>query len=48
LNTGLTGLQAAEQIAEELQHPNPQVVIDGAKMLIDDWLERGILIFATP
>jgi hypothetical protein len=48
LNTGLTGLQAAEQIAEELQHPNPQVVINGAKMLIDDWLKRGILIFATP
>jgi hypothetical protein len=47
LNTGLSGLQAAEQIAQELQHPNAQVVIDGAKMLIDDWLQRGILISPT-
>ncbi len=48
LNNGLTGLKAAEQIAQELQHPNPQVVIDGAKLLIDDWLQRGILISTTP
>ncbi len=47
LNDGLSGLQAAEQIAQELQHPNPPVVIEGAKALIDDWLQRRILISAT-
>jgi len=44
LNEGMTGQEAATSIAEELQHPNPQVVIDGAKALIDDWLQRDILI----
>ncbi len=44
LNEGLTGQNAAEQIAEELQHPNPDVVIEGARGLISDWLEREILI----
>ena len=44
LNQGVEGQLAAEQIAEELQHPNPQVVIDGARELINDWLHRGVLI----
>lgn len=44
LNEGLTGKMAAEQIASELQHPNPQVVIAGARVLIDDWLQREVLI----
>lgn len=44
LNAGLTGQVAAEQIATELQHPNPTVVIDGAQALINDWLERGVLV----
>lgn len=44
LNDGLTGQVAAEQIAEELQHPEPQIVIDGARALISDWLAREILI----
>lgn len=44
LNEGLTGQVAAEQIAQELQHPNPQVVIDGARGLISDWLQRDILV----
>lgn len=44
LNEGLTGHMAAEQIADELQHSNPQIVIDGARSLIDDWLGREILI----
>lgn len=46
LNEGNTAQQAAEKIAKELQHANPQIVIDGAKQLIDDWLQRGILILA--
>ena len=44
LNEGLTGQVAAEQIAEELQHPNPEIVIEGARSLIDDWLQRQVLI----
>lgn len=44
LNEGLTGQQAAIQIADELQHPNPEVVINGARSLINDWLQRGVLI----
>lgn len=44
LNDGLTGKVAAEQVASELKHPNPHVVIDGARFLIDDWLQRKILI----
>ena len=44
LNEGKVGQQAAELIAQELQHPNPHVVIDGAIALINDWLQRGILV----
>ncbi|MFW5451414.1 MAG: DUF2063 domain-containing protein [Methylophagaceae bacterium] len=47
LNEGLSGQVAAEQIIQELQHTNPQVVVDGAKALIDDWLQRGVLILAN-
>ena len=44
LNEGLTGHSAATQIAEELQHPNPETVIEGARSLIEDWLQRQVLI----
>ncbi len=44
LNEGLTAYTASKQIAEELQHPEPQVVIEGAKVLIDDWLQRQVLV----
>lgn len=43
LNEGQLPVDAAKQIAQELNHPQPQVVIDGAKQLLDDWLNRGIL-----
>jgi uncharacterized protein len=44
LNEGLTGQIATQQIAQELEHLNAQVVIDGAKELITDWIQRGVLI----
>ena len=44
LNEGLTGQVAAEQIAQELQHPNLQIVIEGARALINDWLQRQVLV----
>ena len=43
IGEGLTGQAAAEQIATELQHPNPDVVINGAKVLIKEWLARRII-----
>lgn len=44
LNAGNTCLEAATAIAQELQHPNPDVVIDGAKSLLQDWISRGMII----
>lgn len=44
LESGLTGEQAAVEIADALQHPNADVVKDGARQMIQDWLDRGILI----
>lgn len=44
LNEGQTGQQAAEKIAQELQHPNPEVVVEGARTLIHDWIQRSILV----
>lgn len=44
LDEGITGEHAAQQISEELQHPTPQAVIDGARTMIQDWLARGILV----
>lgn len=44
LNAGLTGTQAATQIAEELQHHNHEVVMTGARQLIVDWIQRGITV----
>lgn len=44
LGEGLTGKIAAEKIAEELQHPTPKAVIDGAQSLVKNWVERGILV----
>ncbi|MDC9725136.1 MAG: putative DNA-binding domain-containing protein [Gammaproteobacteria bacterium] len=46
LNEGMNGQTAAEQIAQELQHPNPHVVIEGARGLITDWIQREILVYA--
>lgn len=46
LNEGKTGLDAATNIAQELQHSDPQIVIEGAKALLNDWLQRGILCHA--
>ena len=47
LNDGKTGQQAAQQISYELQHPKPDVVIEGARELIHDWIKRSILIYPS-
>ena len=42
-NTKLSGRQALEQIATEIQHPNPDVVIDGGRTVLEEWRQRGIV-----
>lgn len=39
-----TGEQALNQIAQEMQHPDPQVVIDGGLKTLHELLERDILL----
>lgn len=44
LDEGLSGEQAAADIAKALQHPNADVVKNGARQMINDWLQRGIVV----
>ncbi len=44
LNQGETGRQAAKVITQELKHNSTDIVLNGATVLISDWLQRGILI----
>lgn len=44
LNQGKLGHEAVNEIAEAMQHPNPDVVAQGAIQMIDDWVSRGILL----
>jgi hypothetical protein len=39
----LTGRQALEQIIKELNHPQPAVVIDGGRQILEAWRQRGIV-----
>jgi hypothetical protein len=41
---GQTGYEAVDELATAMQHPDPQVVANGAISLILDWAERGILL----
>lgn len=40
---GHTGRGALERIAAELGHPQPEVVIDGGRQILEQWHGRGIL-----
>ncbi len=40
----LSGHQALELVAAELQHPNPQAVLDGGKQVLEDLRQRGIVL----
>ncbi|EEF81204.1 hypothetical protein MDMS009_196 [Methylophaga thiooxydans DMS010] len=44
LDEGKSGHAAAAEIAKEMQHPNPDVVMQGATQMIEDWVSRGILL----
>ena len=43
-DTKLSGRQALEQIAAELQHPNPDIVIAGGRQILQEWQQRGIVL----
>ncbi len=43
-NDSLTGRQALEQIATELNHPDPEVVIDGGREILNAWKQRDIIL----
>lgn len=43
-DTGLTGRAALERIAQELQHPNPQAVIDNGRQILEQLRQRDILL----
>jgi hypothetical protein len=49
LQTGdVTGKQALENIATELQHPDPESVIRFGASLLEDFLQTGVLCGARP
>lgn len=45
-DTGKSGLSLLEQIATELHHPDPAVVIAGGKEIFDELIERDVLLGA--
>lgn len=42
--TKATGMQLLQQIVDEMQHPNPDVVISGGLETMKQWLNRDILL----
>jgi hypothetical protein len=40
----LTGRAALEMIANELEHPQPEVVVDGGLDILNQWRELGVLL----
>ena len=43
-DSSLTGRDALEQIATEMQHPDPTQVVAGGEGILKQWLDNGILI----
>jgi hypothetical protein len=39
-----SGLQALQQIASELEHPDPDTVIEGGRRILEQWRQRGIVL----
>ncbi|WP_455218550.1 HvfC family RiPP maturation protein [Kaarinaea lacus] len=42
--TKSTGMQLLQQIADEMQHPNPDIVISGGLQIMQEWFNRDILL----
>lgn len=47
-NVELSGRQLLEQVAAELEHPDPSVLVEHGRALIDDLRRRGALLGARP
>ena len=47
-NIELTTETLLTQLANQLKHPNPDVVIQGGLSIVDDFIQRGIVILAEP
>ncbi len=43
-NTATSGLSELQKIAEELQHPDPAVVINGGLGILEEWRNRSIVL----
>ncbi|GAB4295984.1 MAG: DUF2063 domain-containing protein [Methylophaga sp.] len=48
LSQGMSGQEAVQEIIQATQHPQPDIVTQGAKQLIEEWLSRGVLLLQTP
>lgn len=42
------GRDLLQRIAEELQHPDPQVVINGGREILEEWRRRDIVLGGRP
>ena len=42
--TKRNGMQLLQQIAADLQHPNPDVVVTGGLQTLDEWFKRDVLL----
>ncbi len=47
-NRGLTGLELLKEISSRINHPDPSVVIDNGKKLLQDWRSKDILLGTRP
>jgi len=46
--TGRTGQDMLDEIAEQLAHPRPEVVTEGGKQLLSDLLDREVILGTRP
>jgi len=47
-NTELTTNALLTKLADDLQHPNPAIIIEGGLSIVNDFMQRGIVILAAP
>ena len=43
-NASLTGRAALDRVAAELNHPKPEVVIEGGRQILEAWRQRDIVL----
>jgi len=46
-NSSLNSLSILQKLASDMQHPNPNVVIQGGLDIISDFISRGIIVSAS-